>query len=500
MAAKPFDQIEITGVSNSGTTDGSGSSTDNIDISLQFDLPSSCSGLLIKIRNVTTSPRWAGIRTSGETTWEVKKDFSQNNHEIFFIPLASGQTSLDFYRESSDIQFRVLAAFSSSVVFFDIDSRPTTASASGTYASRTVGSCPINSTAITTGHKWRPTGESTGITNNPSGQQLVKLDSSSAYESASSSTQTVIGYFPAGEVTWGAWLSETQSYTADSTWRQSPITKAGYALAHLIVDKSSTATDYDFRETGSSFTTTAQNAFDENFFTSLNDDGNYDYFIETGSTSNVYLVASVDAISDVASISDIDQIKTGQISRVDFDTAFAATSLSITDGTITKTFSATTVDADSVDGTVTPWVDEQTAVKIGAVTITATDGVDTTEPFAGDLEFWGDHPDDATVVQFTAITLTSVSIYSIGYGAFDPPLKIGTQCVYDAARFDFYDDGEVSGDYVGETNFWFLDPDDDTARVFTLNTSPATTPSGGLTSVAITAVAPTATGITAVGL
>jgi hypothetical protein len=181
-------------------------------------------------------------------------------------------------------------------------------------------------------------------------------------------------------------------------------------------------------------------------------------------------------ISDSVGIASIDKLNTAQTSTAVFNADFAATNFSITDGETEKSAVATTVSSASASFIVPSWVDGETAVKVGPISVTATDGSDTTTEFNGELEFWSAQPDNATFVKFTAVTLTSVDPNNIGAAFdFDPPLKIGTQCVFDASRFLISDHGVLTTvgleDYEGQSIFWFLDPDDHIARDFTLDTS-----------------------------
>lgn len=186
-------------------------------------------------------------------------------------------------------------------------------------------------------------------------------------------------------------------------------------------------------------------------------------------------------ISDSVGIAGIDKLNTAQASTAVFNADFAATNFSITDGETAKSVVATTVSSASASFIVPSWVDGETAVKVGPVAVTATDGSDTTTAFNGELEFWSSQPDNVTVVKFTAVTLTSVDPNNIGAAFdFDPPLKIGTQCVFDSSRFLISDSGVLTTvgleDYEGQSIFWFLDPDDHIAQDFTLDTSDSAAP------------------------
>lgn len=502
MGVKAYDHQLITGLSNSGVTDGSGAWNVGVNLSLQLAaMPANAKGVVIKTINLISSAQWAGIRVNGEATTEFQLDFTGIAYRIDFIPLF-GNTLIDLYRESANIEFRVLWVLDQTWTMFPVNSRPSLASSAGAFTTRTVIECPENSAVITGGHRWRPTGESTNITNVPSGQQLIKLDAAKQYTAATTTTVPVIGY-TVGSVDWRPWLTETLTYTADSTWRAAANEYAGKRALHLVVDKTGTSLDIDFRASGSAYAAGAGNAPDENCFTDLNSSGQFDYLAETTLAAPVYIVASLPDVEVLTvTISAINQARTGQASRIDFNAAFASTTVSITGDTITKNITPSVVDADSVDALVPAWVDGETCVKIGPVTFTATDGVTTTDQFNDDLEFWSAEADDPIAFQFTPIEILSLATgnLSAAFGL-TPAWQVGTQVIFNSARALIGVDGVYGGNHTGESYIWYRNPDDKIARRLTITTQDGEVISvNGLTARGLTAVGLTATGLTAVGL
>jgi hypothetical protein len=492
MGVKSYDQQVVTGITNSGTTDGSGSWA-TIDTGAQLTaLPDDASGLLIKVVNLSSSNRWAGIRTTGKTNNEFQIDFSPSNLGFYFVPFPSASKQISFYRESADIEFRVVCALDSTWVFFDIDgTRPTIASTSGILTTRTVSSCPESSTIISTGVRWCPQAQSTTFANNPTGQQLMQLDASKNVKINTNGTPTVIGY-TTGDAAWGSWLSST-AYTADSTWRSGATDFTGKRLAFFGVDKSTATTRYDFRARGSSYNpAVTASAFDESFFTDLNSSGQWDYGFETGAAVTLYAMASFsDYETGVASIASIDQLIESEESTYAIDGSLTVTGVTVSDGT----YSADATDVTAVDdenGTfIAPTLTHgEVGARLGAVTVTATDGVDTTDPFA----------DTYSKAGYTTVILTSVSEFNYLAG-FSPALKVDSQVAFDPTKGAIAVDGAYSGTYEGSQIIWDHDPDDGIWRSVNIVTSGGSVvPQGGLTVRGLTVSGLSVSGLSVRGL
>lgn len=205
-----------------------------------------------------------------------------------------------------------------------------------------------------------------------------------------------------------------------------------------------------------------------------------------------YYFGGVVASLAPANISGIDQLIVGSVSRVTLDNpAFSVTTISISDGAVTKTVSATLVSAGVYDFTVPSWVDETTGLLYGSVNVTASDGTESTPVFPMTLS-----PASGYATQIA----DSISIYNYGAG-WVPPLKIGTQSLYNSSQVYVFEDMtlESVGGFTGSTNIWDRDPDDYITRSSSV-TIGSESASGGLTSSGLTSSGLTRAGLTSVGL
>lgn len=224
-------------------------------------------------------------------------------------------------------------------------------------------------------------------------------------------------------------------------------------------------------------------------------------YVTINTTANIRLVTFI-LESTTVSIVGVNQARTGQSSRIDFNAAFAPTSVSITGDTITKNITPSVVDADSVDAVVPAWVDGETCVKIGPVTFTATDGVKTTDPFNDDLEFWSAEADDPTVFQFTPIEIASLATGNLSSAVgLTPAWQVGTQVIFNSSRALIGVDGVYGGNHTGESYVWYRNPDDKVARQVTVITQDGEIISGGgLTARGLTNTGLSTPGLTTKGL
>lgn len=211
-------------------------------------------------------------------------------------------------------------------------------------------------------------------------------------------------------------------------------------------------------------------------------------------------------VSSAPTITSLNQLRTGQASRLGFSAPYAATSASITADTITKTAAASAVDDDEVDFTVPAWVDGETCVKIGPVSVKASNGTTETAGYSATLEFWGSHPDNATPVLFTAGSISGIppaESMDVVFGL-SPMFQDGTQIIYDASRFEVSNGVIGSNTYQGVSNFGYRNPDDKIARLFTVDTTDGPEPepesNRGLTATGLTMTGFTMKGLTVVGL
>ena len=182
------------------------------------------------------------------------------------------------------------------------------------------------------------------------------------------------------------------------------------------------------------------------------------------------LVASVAA----ANIVGIDQLVAGATSTVTLDkVGFTVTSFTISDGSISKIVSASLVSSGVYSFTAPSWVDNTTGLKYGSVTVTATDGTETTPIFNATL---------IPPVGYAAQVLDSVSPYSFG-ASYSPSLAIGSQVLYKTSDGYVYPDGvwdDNGTGFVGVTPIHDRSPSDFITRFGSLTVAPS---GGGSASV-----------------
>lgn len=474
MGVKALDHIQITGISNSGTTDGAGSwSTINLQTfftGLGDPIPADATGIKFTIINNTTAgARWAGVRANGKTTAHYQADQAGGSNIEISVPFFAGNLNVDFYQESSDIQFRATLIYDGWWTFFDKDSAlPTIASTASVFVTRTVSEVEANSTiiySVTNGSRWRPTAETTNLTNTQTGETTAYVDASKQFQIASSAAAGVIAYSADGHgMTPSAWLTQSFTATADGTWRDVPLTVSGVA-GIFAVDKSVSTYRYNFRKNGSSFAPSFASGMqspDEGFTCGADGSGIVEYGVESGAgTPTIYLLGAMpDYEALVPDITSIDQLIEGQESTYALDGSLTVTGVTVSDGT----YSAAATDVTAVDdenGTFTApaLTHGSEGPRLGAVTVTATDGVNTTDPFA----------DTYSKTGYTTVILTSVSEFNYLAG-FSPALKVGSQVAYDPTKGAIAADGVYSGTYEGSQVIWDHDPDDGiwrSANIFT---------------------------------
>ena len=205
-------------------------------------------------------------------------------------------------------------------------------------------------------------------------------------------------------------------------------------------------------------------------------------------------------------INSIDKLETGSTTTVTTsDTAFAATSASITSDTVTKTVSASNIGSGQFTFTPPSWVDGTTALKYSVSnTVTGSDGTTTTQSGTKTLTLQ---------TPYASVVLTSVSAYSVDkIASLSPAYVIGTQVVYNANHGTVYADGTwdslifdgeywVDSGYTGETYLAHRDPTDKIARVGLISIEGGAVVSGsGLTASGLTHRDFTISGLTHRGL
>lgn len=206
-----------------------------------------------------------------------------------------------------------------------------------------------------------------------------------------------------------------------------------------------------------------------------------------------YVILSVEVVSvfayingfvitydpDIANtISSITPLVSGQSFTVVFSpTSFAATQLIASDGVITKNVSISATGTPGEFTGIAPFpADGETMLLVGDVSAKGYDGSIETAGTTVAYSISSGHPDNATAVPFTAVTITDTSDpNNIGVvHSLNPPLRVGTQIVRDAARFTTLTTGgllSTTVDYTGVSRFYFRDPIDTLCRYWDVTTT-----------------------------
>lgn len=479
MGIKVFEnQPKVTanggGALTASANDGSGAWNTGIDISAilttaGYSLPSDATGVIIKVglNQSFGTGQWAGIRTNGKTAKAVNVNFPTSKSE-FFIPFNGSSKLLDFY--TSDIthyDFRILGATDSTWTYFDIDAGyPQYAATGGSFQTKTITQVPANASVVADGsnsfclEKWRPVGTATS-SNTHTGTQLFYVDANKQVQFRTNIPTNLIAYTTSG-VNWNTWRTVQETYTADSTWRAATYTAAGKKMLVLDFDKSTFVNWTDFRARSSTYNVSAaipHNSYDEGFFTALDASGQWDYALETGSTGSLWIAASIDDYLN-ASISSINQLVEGATSTLTFTSPFTPTSASITD-------SVRTITVTSFSGSSTIWTatcpaltDSTLGIKLGSVSVTATNGSITTASYASSY----------TKTGYSTVVLTDVSPDSIGQG-FTPAEAIGDQYAFDPTKGSISALGVFTSNYTGTQTIWHYSISDFKWRSFSVVTS-----------------------------
>lgn len=507
MGVKLYFNQQLTGLTLSGVSDGSGV-WNTVDFNAQLTgLPSDAVGVLLRVGIESSSPYWVGVRTTGKTTPIYQASLANRGQKYFFAPFAAGTKNLDIYLQSASAVFSVVAVLDATWHFFDIDAglqNITGTGSTSTYAARTATGCPADSVIIMDGVRARPIGATGAISNTPVGMQVMKLDSSSQFEIATSTNTTkVYGYCDSTETAFSTWMSTTEAYTADSTWRTAAYTAgAGKKLLSVFVDKGTASLDVQLRATGSSFTRSTVGASDNVGFVGVSESGNFDYLLETTTAGSMYITAQfADYETYAANIVSIDQLIAGEISTVTFSAAFVATQFAISDGTTTKIATATATANPLVYTFVCPdWVNGETGLFYGSVSIVATDGSASTGAFAATYS-----PPDG----YSYVPAGVVSYYNYGAAStppYSPELVEGTQARFISSHVTIGTDLQLTSifGFSGTTRVGDINP---TSRIVRLDSViidgeviPPQDDYRGPTAIGLTAAGLTMVGLTATGL
>lgn len=163
-----------------------------------------------------------------------------------------------------------------------------------------------------------------------------------------------------------------------------------------------------------------------------------------------------------ATITSIDPVLSGQSGNLTIsNTSYAANSLALSDGVVTKNV-ALTGSAGNFTFTGPAVADGQTMLRTGNVSAVATDGTNPTTGTTTTFTVRSGHPDDATLRNFSSVTLTTVSDPdTMGVAlSLDPLPAIGWDVIYDASRGWNVTTGGVltnTDSFTGNSQFYLRD-------------------------------------------
>jgi len=199
-----------------------------------------------------------------------------------------------------------------------------------------------------------------------------------------------------------------------------------------------------------------------------------------------------------ASISTIDQLTPGLLATITLDQFFGAVSVSINDGSTSKTIALTSIGGNQFTFTMDSWVVDTPGLKYGSVTVTVTDGTNTTAGFVRSLDL---------EAGLAAVNMEAVGTYNyVAMAGSTPALKIGSQIRYTVAEGEVDKNGEYNNGttgFIGTTRLWDRDPDSPYwTRYLDVEVSEITPPvsGGGLTSSGLIDIGLTNAGLTTAGL
>ncbi len=174
-----------------------------------------------------------------------------------------------------------------------------------------------------------------------------------------------------------------------------------------------------------------------------------------------------------ATITSITPLVSGQPFTVTVsDSAYAATQLIVNDGVTTKTVPVTG-GSGTFTGTAPALTDGVSMLRVGSTSAKLTNGTLETAGVSVNYSVSYFHPDDPTIVPFTAVRLTSVTSPDTLSAAFalSPPWQIGTDVISDTPeRGTFAVDGTFTSSYTGVSYAWYQNPDDRVARLLEVTT------------------------------
>ena len=252
-----YDYVQLTQTTYSGTADGTGTWETITPADDMGVLPAGTTTLLILAKQIESSARWCGLRSTGKTNPVSLFDFTRKDIP-FFVPLGTND-QIDLYAENSNVKFYVVASFTDDeLVMFDVDGTlPTTPDTGSTYSLTTISGVPSTASGVVVNDNGGTFGSgdpltSTSGSSSAYGSQIVLQDSSTGnvyiwtYDPF-----PVHGYFKEGVV-----INDFQNaftLSANSTWETVSVANPGKDFVIMEAIPASSGNGFAVREVGSTF-------------------------------------------------------------------------------------------------------------------------------------------------------------------------------------------------------------------------------------------------------
>lgn len=336
MGVKIYDQVEITGLSNSGTTDNLGTWNTGVSLSSYVTLPTGASGVLLLVNNGTNAgSRWLGVRATGKTNTMSFANYVAQIYAHVWCPL-NGSGQIDLYcQDASTAKFYILAVTDNSWVWNDVDALPTVTSGTS-YTTRTLSVNSATTGVLLRGSSvswaWRPVGQSSTLLT-ATGTELVKIDNNYQFQniSSSNSSQEILAEIKGGITVNTTWPPTEETPTADGTWRDSTLSiPAGKALAVLRKTFSETSIYWKWRKNGGTFNppiSQLSGVSGIRHYAPVDSSGNFEYNVETSASGNQMITLWLDDIASATGLT-ITSVTPTDVYSQQVDVAVVGTKLS----------------------------------------------------------------------------------------------------------------------------------------------------------------------------
>lgn len=298
MGIRSYDHTRITGLSNSGVTDASGTWNEDVNIGSFVSVPAGATGVVLVIEHNGGSNRYIGLRTPGKTQTQFLADVGAQTGIMQVCPLGPNNTIDIYVRDAAVTYIWIVGVTDSRWQFVDADNPVLVTGMTSAFTTKTISSAPDGTVGVllssTTGNTigWRATGLSNSVAGGI-GRCVAKLNGSKQVDlrESASSDISVRAYISGGVNFDANYPPATDTCTADGTWRTSTIVHAGKSMANIKRSAISEDTiNTSTRRNGSSYAplSSTNSTFYEWMWVPLSSPaGEFQYRMESGATDTV---------------------------------------------------------------------------------------------------------------------------------------------------------------------------------------------------------------------